>query len=69
MSLKKVLAASSVKIHPVKPDRQHVDMADQDAIDHWVKHLGKSKEEIVAAIEKVGPTYAAIRKELGVNEG
>jgi pyridoxine 5'-phosphate synthase PdxJ len=69
MSVKKVIAADSVTIHPVKPDRQHVDTADQDAIDHWVKHLGKSKEEIVAAIEKVGPTYAAIRKELGLDEG
>ena len=68
MSVKK-LVANGVKIHPVKPDRERVDMADQDAIDHWVKHLGKSKEEIAAAIEKVGPSCAAIRKELGLDEG
>ncbi|HEY6832708.1 MAG TPA: DUF3606 domain-containing protein [Pseudolabrys sp.] len=35
---------------------------------HWVKRLGKTEEEIAAAIEKVGPACAAIRKELGDTE-
>lgn len=57
-----------MKIHPPKPNRDNVDMADQDAIARWVKHLGKSQDEIAAAIEKVGPSCRAIRKELGLDE-
>jgi predicted secreted protein len=69
MSLNKLIATGGLKIHPVKPDREHVDLTDQNATEHWVKHLGKSKEEIVAAIAKVGPSCAAVRKELGLDEG
>lgn len=51
-----------------KPDRNNVTLCvcDEAAIKHWLKHLGKSHEEIAAAIEKVGPSCAAIRKELGL---
>jgi hypothetical protein len=41
---------------------------DEAAVKHWVKRLGKTEEEIAAAIEKVGPACAAIRKELGDTE-
>lgn len=55
-----------MKISVLKPDRNNVTLCDEAAIKHWVKHLGKSHEEIAAAIENVGPSCAAIWKELGL---
>lgn len=51
-----------------KPNRNNVDLCDEVAVKHWVKHLGRTQEEIATAIEKVGPSFAAIRKELGLSE-
>lgn len=51
-----------------RPNRNNVTMCDEAAVKHWVKHLGKTQEEIAAAIEKVGPSCAAIRKELDLSE-
>jgi hypothetical protein len=54
-----------VEISSPKPDRHKIDMSNDVAARHWAKRLGKSKEEIVAAIEKVGNNCATVRKELG----
>jgi len=54
-----------MKITPDKPDRARIDLTDEVTARAWVKKLGKSKEEIAAAIEKVGDTAAAVKKELG----
>lgn len=50
------------------PSCNNVSLCDEATVKHWVKHLGKAQEEIAAAIEKLGPSFAAIRKELGLSE-
>ena len=52
-------------IHPPKPDRNKIDLSDDAVARHWAKKLGKSKEEIAVAIEKVGDNCESVRKELG----
>jgi hypothetical protein len=54
----------SLEIRPVKPDRSRVELTDEFALRHWIKNLGVSREEIAAAIAKVGDTAKAVRKEL-----
>lgn len=54
--------------HPPKPDRNRIDPLDDVVAGHWAKKLGKSKEEIAAAIKKVGDNCATVRKELGCPE-
>ena len=48
-----------------KPDRSHVDTGDEHVVRHLVKISGKSKEEVIAAIDKVGTNIATIKLELG----
>lgn len=57
-----------MEISPVKPDRSKIDLCDEAAVKQWTKRLGKTKEEIAAAMEKVGPSFAAVRKELGLTD-
>jgi len=56
------------KVSRVKPARNRIDLADQAVAGHWAKKLGKSKEEIAAAIEKVGDNCTSVRRELGCTE-
>jgi hypothetical protein len=42
-----------------------IDLSDVAVVRHWTKKLGKSKEEIAAAIEKVGDNVETVCKELG----
>lgn len=57
-----------MKVSPFTPDRNNISLQDEAAVKVWVKRLGKSKDEITAAIEKVGPSCAAVRKELGLGD-
>ena len=57
-----------MKIDPIKPDRHTIDLSNEQVANRWAKHLGKSLKEIETAMAKVGPSYAAIRKELGLKE-
>jgi hypothetical protein len=34
-------------------------------VKYWTKHLGVTKQELQKAIDKVGNSAAAVRKELG----
>jgi Protein of unknown function (DUF3606) len=52
------------QIRPPKPDRSRIDLSDNEIAKHWVKKLGKSKEEIAAAISKVGDNAETVMKEL-----
>jgi Protein of unknown function (DUF3606) len=52
------------QIRPPKPDRSRIDLSDNEIAKHWVKKLGKSKEEIAAAISKVGHNAETVMKEL-----
>ena len=57
-----------MKITPDKPDRTKIDLTDEVAARAWTKQLGKSREEIAAAIEKVGDCASAVKKQLGCQD-
>jgi hypothetical protein len=63
--LKADQTGTAMKITPNKPDRARIDLTDDVAARAWAKKLGKSREEIAAAIEKVGDSVSAVKKELG----
>jgi Protein of unknown function (DUF3606) len=47
-------------------DRSHIAMGQSHEVQYWTKHLGVTKEELRRAIDKVGNSAAAVRKELGL---
>ena len=49
----------------VAPDRGRIDMSDVDQVKYLCRHLGVSEEELLRAVDKVGHSTAAVRKELG----
>jgi hypothetical protein len=58
-----------MKIRPLKPSRATIDLSDEALARGWTKKLGKSKEEIAAAIEKVGDNAGTVKRELGYVDG
>jgi len=50
-----------------QPDRSKVNMNQVHEVRYWTKHLNVSKEELQRAVEKVGNSAAAVRKELVVD--
>ncbi|MBN8991631.1 MAG: DUF3606 domain-containing protein [Rhizobiales bacterium] len=48
----------------LKPDRSKIDADNPTELKYWTKALEASKDEVLAAIEKVGNSAAAVRKEL-----
>ena len=50
-----------------QPDRSKINMNQIHEVRYWAKHLNVSKEELQKAIEKVGNSAAAVRKELAVD--
>ncbi|MCC8937572.1 DUF3606 domain-containing protein [Bradyrhizobium sp. Arg68] len=48
-----------------QPDRLHINMYASD-IKHWTRALGVSEEELRKAVDKVGSSAVAVRKELGI---
>jgi len=49
-----------------QPDRSKINMSEDFEVKHWLKALGVSMNELQRAVEKVGNSAAAVRKELGV---
>ena len=47
-----------------KPDRSKIAMHEDHEIRYWTKHLGISREELQRAVDKVGNSATAVRKEL-----
>jgi hypothetical protein len=47
-------------------DRSHISMSQRHEVQYWTRHLGVSTDELQRAIEKVGNSAAAVRKELGL---
>jgi uncharacterized protein DUF3606 len=47
-------------------DRSKINMHEMWEVEHWTKHFGISKGELQKAVEKVGNSAAAVRKELGI---
>jgi len=48
---------------PVAP-RNMIAMDREDEVKYWTKHFGITKEALQKAVEKVGNSAAAVRKEL-----
>ena len=48
-----------------QPDRSKINMDRGHEVHYWTKHFRVSKEELRKAIDKVGNSAAAVRKELG----
>ena len=53
---------------PVKDSRfrRQIAINDPAAIRRWTKHLKVSKDELQLAIDKVGNSIAAVRKQIGM---
>ena len=51
-------------LQQIKPDRLHIDPKDKAAMSHLMRSSGRSREEVLAAIEKVGTNIETVRKEL-----
>jgi Protein of unknown function (DUF3606) len=48
-----------------QPDLSRIAMEEEHEVSYWTKHLGVTKGELQKAVDKVGNTAAAVRKELG----
>lgn len=48
-----------------QPDRSKINMHEDHEVKYWTKALGVSKDELQKAVDKVGNSAAAVRKELG----
>jgi hypothetical protein len=49
-----------------RPDRSRIDLTDDAIARQWTKKLGRPREDIEAAIAKVGDNCETVRKELGL---
>ncbi|AND91236.1 hypothetical protein ACVIWV_001285 [Bradyrhizobium diazoefficiens] len=47
-----------------QPDRSKINMDEAFEVKYWTHALGVSKEELQKAVDKVGNSAAAVRKEL-----
>ncbi|WP_247402692.1 DUF3606 domain-containing protein [Bradyrhizobium sp. 76] len=45
-------------------DRSKINMHDHFEVKYWTKQLGVSKDELQKAVDKVGNSAAAVRKQL-----
>ena len=50
----------------IQPDRSKINMHEPHEVKYWTHALGISKDDLEKAIEKVGNSAAAVRKELGL---
>jgi hypothetical protein len=48
-----------------RPDRSKIAMGEEHELKYWTKHFDVSKEELQRAVDKVGNSAAAVKKELG----
>jgi hypothetical protein len=58
------MAALTNKVPPL---RNHIAMNEQLEVKYWTKHLGVSQDELQRAVDKVGNSAAAVRKELATS--
>ena len=54
--------AGALKTNPL---RNHIAMDEGLEVKYWTNHLGITQEELQRAVDKVGNSAAAVRKELG----
>jgi Protein of unknown function (DUF3606) len=48
----------------VRPNRSWIDVSNKEIVKRWAKRLGKTQEEVLTAIEKVGSNAETVAKEL-----
>jgi Protein of unknown function (DUF3606) len=46
--------------------RNQIAMDDAAAVRRWIKHLGMTQDELQSAVDKVGNSAAAVRKQIGL---
>jgi hypothetical protein len=46
-------------------DRSKINMHEDFEVRYWTKHLGVTADELQKAVDKVGNSAAAVRKQLG----
>jgi Protein of unknown function (DUF3606) len=51
-------------IKTVTRDRSKIMLEQENEFKHWARHFGVTKDELTRAVEKVGNSAAAVRKEL-----
>ncbi len=51
-------------IKKVPPDRSKIAMQEELEVKYWTKHLNVSRDDLQRAVDKVGNSAAAVRKEL-----
>jgi len=49
-----------------QPDRSKINMGEQIEVKYWAHQLGVSREDLQKAVDKVGNSAAAVRKQLGL---
>ena len=49
-----------------QPDRSKINMSEDFEIKYWIKALGVDRDKLQRAVDKVGNSAAAVRKELGL---
>lgn len=52
------------KVNRGEPDRSKINMSEHYEVKYWGKQLGVSKDQLQAAVDKVGNSAAAVRKQL-----
>jgi hypothetical protein len=53
----------------VTPGRRKIDSNDPAELKYWIRHLGVTPEELRRAIERVGNSASAVRKEIQNRKG
>lgn len=48
----------------ISRDRSKIVLDGENQLRHWTKHFGVTQQELARAIERVGNSAAAVRKEL-----
>ena len=47
-------------------DRSHIAMQDEAEVRRWLKRLGVTRSELQRAVDKVGNSVVAVRKQMGL---
>jgi hypothetical protein len=47
-------------------DRNKIDMSQVDDVRHWTRHLRVTREDLQKAVDKVGNSASAVKKQLGI---
>ena len=51
-------------ISKITPDRSKIIIEHEDHVKYWTRHFGVTQDELARAIERVGNSATALRKQL-----